>query len=118
MNNKPQIIRTVEDFILPLRLLIDMEVPFFTKFIPIAIFFIYLIIPSEIVLNFVPIIGAIDDLAIITICAYLLVRLTPPAILAKYQSAPPSSTSDSADSSPTKKIIDIPASETKRSPKK
>ena len=88
MENKPQIIKTIEDFILPLRLLIDKEVPWSAKLIPAGIFLLYWIIPLDFVSDFIPIVGAVDDLAVFTFCTYLLVRLTPALVLKKYQSTP------------------------------
>ncbi len=82
--DKPQFVESFESFMLPFRLLFDWDVPFFSKFVPSLIFVSYLVFPLDFISDLLPIVGIIDDLAILTLCAYLLVRLTPDEIVQKY----------------------------------
>ncbi|HPN67837.1 MAG TPA: DUF1232 domain-containing protein [bacterium] len=81
---KPAIINFIDSIILPLKLLIDWEVPFAAKIIPITIFVIYLLLPIDFISDFIPIVGTIDDIAVLSACCYLMVRLTPNHIVQKY----------------------------------
>lgn len=83
---KPPIIQTLEGLALPFRLLIDWEVPWYAKFIPILLFIVYLFLPIDLITDFIPVIGLIDDAAVFAGCSYLLVKLTPTKILNKYLS--------------------------------
>lgn len=81
---KPPFIQTLESLALPFKLYFDWEVPFRAKFIPTLIFVLYLLLPLDFITDYIPAIGLIDDAAVFSGCAYLLVRMTPPDILAKY----------------------------------
>ncbi len=95
---KPPIIQTLESLALPFKLYFDWDVPFKAKFIPTLIFFLYLVLPLDFITDYIPVIGLIDDAAVFSGCAYLLVRLTPPHVLAKYFPN---------DQQPSDKIIEI-----------
>lgn len=97
--DKPPFVKTFESLILPLRLYIDLEVPIMAKIVPTVLFIIYLVLPFDLISDFIPIAGAIDDLAVLTACSYLLVKLTPPEIIQKYTQTKPAKKPDS-------KIID------------
>lgn|GEM_PF-2646066 len=56
------------------------------KFVPTIIFLLYAILPTDIITDWLPVIGVIDDAAVFTTCAYLLVQMTPDDIIAKIQS--------------------------------
>lgn len=99
--NKPQLIQAMESIILPLKLYFDKDVPFSAKLFPTLIFITYLLVPIDFIADFLPIAGSIDDLAVFTACAYLLVKLTPEEILQKY-----SQTKTSNQPPATKKIIE------------
>jgi uncharacterized membrane protein YkvA (DUF1232 family) len=81
---KPALFNIIDSLILPFKLLIDFEVPFLAKLIPILIFVSYLVFPFDVVSDFLPIVGAIDDLAVLSACSYLLIKLTPEKVLKKY----------------------------------
>lgn len=99
---KPPFIQTIESLALPFKLFFDWKVPFRAKFFPTLIFVLYLILPLDFITDYIPAIGLIDDAAVFSGCAYLLVKLTPPDILLKYYPQ-----EDKSDSTP-KKIIEIP----------
>ena len=81
---KPALIQFFENISLPVKLLFDGEVPLKAKIIPSLIFFIYLISPTDIIIDYLPVLGLVDDTAVLTLCAYLIVKMTPPEILKKY----------------------------------
>lgn len=99
---KPSFIQTIESLILPLRLYFDWDVPFMTKLIPTVIFLLYLFIPTDIIIDYIPAFGIVDDAAVLTGCSYLLVKMTPEKVLQKYY--PPSTPKKTIEiESPTKK---------------
>lgn len=106
--NKPQLIQAIESIILPLKLYFDKDVPFSAKLFPTLIFITYLLVPIDFIADFLPIAGSIDDLAVFTACAYLLVKLTPDDILEKY------SQPKTTDTQPETKKIKIIESKSKR----
>lgn len=109
MNNdltpKPQFIQIIESLSLPFKLLFDWEVPFMAKFIPILVFILYLMMPLDIITDFIPVLGVVDDAAIFTGCAYLIVRLTPDEVLSKYSNKKPND---------QEKIIDVKSKKSKK----
>lgn len=110
MNNlvpKPPFIQTIESLALPFKLYFDWEVPFQAKFFPTLIFLLYLVFPLDFITDYIPAIGLVDDAAVFSGCAYLLVRLTPPQILAKYY--PSENTNQPAEKKKIKveKVIEV-----------
>lgn len=85
---KPPFVTTFESLLLPIKLFFNLEVPFIAKLIPTTLFIIYLVLPFDLIADFIPIAGTIDDLAVLTACAYLLVKLTPKEIVDKYLEHP------------------------------
>lgn len=83
---KPPIIQTLESLSLPFKLLIDWEVPWYAKFVPISLFIVYLFLPIDLITDFIPVVGLFDDAAAFAGCSYLLIKLTPTKILNKYLS--------------------------------
>ncbi len=106
---KPPFIQTLESLALPFKLYFDWEVPFRAKFFPTLIFILYLILPLDFITDYIPVLGLIDDAAVFSGCAYLLIKLTPPDILAKYLHQ-----EEKSETKP-EKIIEI--SNTKNNPK-
>ncbi|MBU0648381.1 DUF1232 domain-containing protein, partial [Patescibacteria group bacterium] len=98
---KPQFIEIFQSLILPFKLLFDKDVPLKAKLIPTGMFLGYALLPLDIIIDYVPLIGFIDDAAVFTGCAYLIVYLTPPEVLKKYHNNQTTTVNNS------KKIIDI-----------
>jgi uncharacterized membrane protein YkvA (DUF1232 family) len=63
------------------RLLRDRRVPLFTKIIPV-IAFVYLVMPNDIIRDFMPILGHVDDLIVISLLLLLFVAAAPGRIVA------------------------------------
>ncbi|MFA4930387.1 MAG: DUF1232 domain-containing protein [Patescibacteria group bacterium] len=85
---KPQFIQFFESLALPIKLLFDKEVPWLAKLLPITAFILYLILPFDFITDYIPVLGSIDDAAVLTGCAYLIVKLTPESVLKKYYQPP------------------------------
>lgn len=111
MNSKPPIVQTFESLTLPFKLLLDKDVPWKAKIVPVGLFIIYLFFPVDMIPDFLPVLGLADDLAVFTACAYLIVYMTPSIVIDKYleQPALPASTEK------TEKIINIEVSKKKKS---
>ncbi|MDA0263306.1 MAG: DUF1232 domain-containing protein [Chloroflexi bacterium] len=62
-------------------LLFDKEkrVPFYIKFIPVALV-IYLSVPFDIIPDFVPVLGYLDDVAIALLALVLIIKLLPQGV--------------------------------------
>lgn len=103
MTEKPSILRAIDSLILPIKLYFSWQVPFMAKFVPTIIFILYALLPTDIITDWLPIVGVIDDAAVLTTCAYLLVQMTPDDIISKIQS--PAKTNKSEKS--REKVIDI-----------
>lgn len=58
----------------------DRQVPLYVKIIPIALV-IYLLIPFDIIPDFVPVIGYLDDVAIALVALVLIIRFSPRAVV-------------------------------------
>jgi len=78
------------------------------KFIPTAIFLFYAILPTDFIADFIPVLGGIDDAAVLASCAYLLVQLTPVAIIRQFETG---TVTEKNEQSPKPKveIIDVQA---------
>ena len=63
------------------RLLRDRRVPLFTKIIPV-IAFVYLVMPNDIIRDFIPILGHFDDLIVVSLLLLLFVAAAPGRIVA------------------------------------
>jgi uncharacterized membrane protein YkvA (DUF1232 family) len=66
------------------RLMIDRRVNFFAKLIPVAAF-AYLVSPIDLIPGIaLPIIGALDDAAIVWLGAYFFIELCPPEVVREH----------------------------------
>tara|TARA_Y100000588_G_scaffold198339_1_gene212137 strand:+ start:3070 stop:3447 length:378 start_codon:yes stop_codon:yes gene_type:complete len=63
------------------RLLRDRRVPAFTKIIPVMAF-LYLVMPNDIIKDFIPILGHLDDLIVVSLLLLLFVAAAPGRIVA------------------------------------
>ena len=63
------------------RLLRDRRVPLFTKIIPV-IAFLYLAWPTDIIKDFIPILGHLDDLIIVSLLLLLFIAASPGQVVA------------------------------------
>lgn len=66
------------------KLVRDNRVPLYTKTIP-GIVLAYLIIPIDVIPDFLPLLGQIDDLAILMLALRLFVRLAPGEVVKSYE---------------------------------
>ena len=63
------------------RLLRDRRVPLFTKIIPL-IAFLYLAWPTDIIKDFIPILGHLDDLIVVSVLLLLFIAASPGQVVA------------------------------------
>ena len=63
------------------RLLRDRRVPLFTKIIPV-IAFLYLVWPTDVIKDFIPILGHLDDLIIVSLLLLLFIAASPGQVVA------------------------------------
>jgi len=65
------------------RLLLDERVPLWQKAIPVAAL-LYLVSPLDLIPDIVPVVGQLDDLAVLLASLRLFRRLAPPALVAEH----------------------------------
>jgi len=63
------------------RLLRDRRVPLFTKIIPV-IAFLYLVWPTDVIKDFIPILGHLDDLIVVGLLLLLFIAASPGQVVA------------------------------------
>ena len=63
------------------RLLRDRRVPLFTKIIP-MIAFLYLAWPTDVIKDFIPILGHLDDLIVVSLLLLLFIAASPGQVVA------------------------------------
>ena len=81
-----RILDTVKNFRLVWRLFWDQRVPLILKLaIPMSLG--YLALPFDLVKDFIPVVGRIEDFIIIAIASLIFVRLSPPAIVREHREA-------------------------------
>jgi uncharacterized membrane protein YkvA (DUF1232 family) len=68
---------------LVLRLIRDPEVPIYLKIVPL-LGFLYLLFPFDLVTDFVPVIGQLDDLTALIVGGKVFIELAPPALVARH----------------------------------
>ncbi len=83
------------------RLFRDPRVSLPLKFLVPGLAFLYVLFPIDVAPDLLPILGQLDDLAILILAARLLIELSPPAVVAEHELDLGASTgSRSADSAP------------------
>lgn len=75
-----------EDIRLAWRLMTDPEVPIYLKAIPVA-GLLYLVSPIDFIVDFVPVLGQLDDIAVITASIGTFIKLCPPDRVAYHRAA-------------------------------
>ena len=81
-----RILDIVKNFRLVWRLFWDQRVPLMLKLaIPMSLG--YLALPFDLVKDFIPVVGRIEDFIIIAIASLIFVRLSPPAIVREHREA-------------------------------
>ena len=65
------------------RLLRDPEVPFYLKFVP-ALGLLYVIMPIDLITDFAPVIGQLDDITALIVGAKVFIELAPPQVVARH----------------------------------
>lgn len=68
---------------LVMRLIRDPEVPIYLKIVP-FLGFVYLLFPFDLMADFVPVIGQLDDLTALIVGGKVFIELAPPAIVARH----------------------------------
>ncbi|MCA1899382.1 MAG: DUF1232 domain-containing protein [Chloroflexi bacterium] len=93
------------------RLMGDRRVNFLAKLIPVGAF-AYLFFPADIVPNVVlPVIGVLDDAAILWLGSYVFIELCPPEVVAEHTKA----LAGNATVKPSDEVVDAETSEIKES---
>src|SRR6478672_1532490 len=64
----------------------DPRVPWYAKLLAVAVAG-YALSPIDLIPDFIPVLGALDDLIIVPLGILLVVRLIPPAIMAEHRAA-------------------------------
>jgi uncharacterized membrane protein YkvA (DUF1232 family) len=72
------------EFALVWQIVRDRRVPLYLKAIP-ALAALYLVLPVDLVPGWIPVLGQLDDLAILALAVRLFVRLAPADVVASYQ---------------------------------
>lgn len=65
------------------RLIRDPEVPFYLKFVPFA-GLLYLIMPIDLITDFAPVVGQLDDITALIVGAKVFIELAPPHVVARH----------------------------------
>lgn len=65
------------------RLIRDPEVPFYLKFVPFA-GLLYLVMPIDLITDFAPVVGQLDDITALIVGAKVFIELAPPHIVARH----------------------------------
>jgi len=60
----------------------DSEVPVYLKLLPLAAF-IYVLIPTDLIPDFLPVLGQLDDLTALLVGAKVFIELSPPQVVAR-----------------------------------
>jgi len=68
------------------RLLRDRQVPWYSKLVIPAVI-AYLAMPLDIIPDFIPVLGQLDDLLVIAVGTALLLKLTPKSVIAEHVAA-------------------------------
>jgi uncharacterized membrane protein YkvA (DUF1232 family) len=71
---------------LALRLLRDERVPLYAKAVP-AVALLYVVLPLDIIPDFIPVIGQLDDLAALAAGLSLFIRLCPAEVVEEHELA-------------------------------
>jgi uncharacterized membrane protein YkvA (DUF1232 family) len=67
-------------------LLRDPEVPFYLKLLPFA-GIVYLLFPFDLLTDFAPVLGQVDDITALLISSKVFIELAPPAVVARHMQA-------------------------------
>ena len=84
-----------------LRLMLDRRVPLWLKLLPTTAAAIYIISPIDIVPDFLPFLGRIDDLLALAAAGLLLILLAPRDVLMELAGSPAARRNADADSGAT-----------------
>lgn len=61
----------------------DPRVPWMVRLLPVPLF-MYLALPFDVIPDFIPVLGQLDDVLVVAAVAYLVLRLTPPEVLREH----------------------------------
>ena len=64
---------------------LSQEVPFYKKFVSVALIIGYFFLPLDIIPDFLSIFGLIDDLTIFTLILQQIVKMAPPSLKEKHR---------------------------------
>jgi uncharacterized membrane protein YkvA (DUF1232 family) len=79
-------LRPREQWRLARALMRDRRVPLAARLLPAALV-LYLLMPFDLIPDFVPVLGQLDDLLILVLTAWLIARLVPPEVIAEHRRA-------------------------------
>ena len=65
----------------------DRRVPLLVRLLPVPLL-IYLASPIDIIPDFIPVLGQMDDILVVAAALWILLRYTPPAVVAEHFRAP------------------------------
>ncbi|MFQ5435031.1 MAG: YkvA family protein [Anaerolineae bacterium] len=68
------------------RLVRDSEVPFYLKFLP-FLAVAYVLFPFDLISDFAPLLGQVDDGMVLLIVSKLFIELAPPVVVARHMAA-------------------------------
>ena len=88
------------------RLMMDRRVPLWLKLVPTALAGIYIISPIDVVPDFLPFLGRIDDLLALAAAGLLLILLAPRDVLMELAGGAPARRDADADASSGATIIE------------
>ncbi len=67
------------------RLLGDRRVPWFLKLLIPGLALVYMLLPIDVAPDLLPLLGQLDDLAVIFLAAYFLITMSPPAVVEEHE---------------------------------
>ena len=74
----------INSFRLAWKLLLDRQVPWVVKLIPLFVV-LYIVSPIDIVPDFIPVVGQLDDLAVLLIGIQVFIALSPRDVVKRYR---------------------------------
>ena len=77
-------LKTLQEIRLVWALMRDPRVPGYLKLLP-GFFLVYLLVPFDLVPGFIPVLGQLDDIALLLLLVPLFIRLAPDELVEEYK---------------------------------